>query len=70
MTGVSAAGIRPRACPEYARKGSAGHNDPDTGRLDLHPAPPTYATQLRLLEGALINVSTPSSVRTPCARYA
>nr|WP_272923849.1 DUF721 domain-containing protein [Streptomyces sp. SID3343] len=54
VTGGSLADVWPRACPEYADKVTAGHYDPDTGRLDLHPISPTYATQLRLLESALI----------------
>jgi predicted nucleic acid-binding Zn ribbon protein len=54
VTGGSIADAWPRACPEYAEKVTAGHYDPDTGRLDLHPASITYATQLRLLERALI----------------
>ncbi|MFK8851294.1 DciA family protein [Streptomyces sp. Ac-502] len=44
----------PALCPELAGKVAPAHFDPDTGRLDLRPASPTYAQHLRLLGRQLI----------------
>lgn len=54
VAGGSLADLWPRACPEYADTVTAGHYDPATGRLDLHPAGHAHATQLRLMERSLV----------------
>ncbi|MFE9461629.1 DciA family protein [Streptomyces californicus] len=43
----------PALCPQYVGRIEPAHYDPQTGRLDLRPASPAYATQLRLLGGQL-----------------
>ncbi|MFF6931567.1 DciA family protein [Streptomyces californicus] len=43
----------PNLCPQYVGHIEPVHYDPQAGRLDLRPASPAYATQLRLLGGQL-----------------
>lgn len=43
----------PDLCPQYVGHIEPVHFDPQAGRLDLRPASPAYATQLRLLGGQL-----------------
>lgn len=43
----------PDLCPQYVGHIEPTHFDPQAGRLDLRPASPAYATQLRLLGGQL-----------------
>ncbi|MFI9194106.1 DciA family protein [Streptomyces californicus] len=43
----------PDLCPQYVGHIEPVHYDPQAGRLDLRPASPAYATQLRLLGGQL-----------------
>ncbi|MFW3477393.1 DciA family protein [Streptomyces microflavus] len=43
----------PELCPQYVDRIEPAHFDPQAGRLDLRPASPAYATQLRLLGGQL-----------------
>ncbi|WP_051848616.1 MULTISPECIES: DciA family protein [unclassified Streptomyces] len=43
----------PDLCPQYVGHIEPAHYDPQTRRLDLRPASPAYATQLRLLGGKL-----------------
>ncbi|MFF2864592.1 DciA family protein [Streptomyces rubiginosohelvolus] len=43
----------PDLCPQYVGHIEPAHYDPQNGRLDLRPASPAYATQLRLLGGQL-----------------
>lgn len=43
----------PDLCPQYVGRVEPAHFDPRAGRLDLRPASPAYATQLRLLGGQL-----------------
>ncbi|GGZ82472.1 DciA family protein [Streptomyces rubiginosohelvolus] len=43
----------PELCPQYVDRIEPVHFDPQAGRLDLRPASPAYATQLRLLGGQL-----------------
>ncbi|MGW7398098.1 DciA family protein [Streptomyces cyaneofuscatus] len=43
----------PELCPQYVGRIEPVHFDPQAGRLDLRPASPAYATQLRLLGGQL-----------------
>lgn len=55
-TGVHGGGILDRwteLCPQYENRVQAVAYDLDTGRLDLRPVSPAYATQLRLLGGQL-----------------
>ncbi|MGY0063921.1 hypothetical protein ACWY4P_46960 [Streptomyces sp. LZ34] len=40
---------------------------PKTGQLDLHPDPPAYATQLRLITAWIITMATTRSAPTRCA---
>ncbi|MER8103895.1 DUF721 domain-containing protein [Kitasatospora sp. NPDC094016] len=44
----------PAIVPDLAGDVTATHYDPATGRLDLQPASPAYATQLRLLSRQLV----------------
>jgi hypothetical protein len=44
----------PELCPELVGKVAPERFDVDTGRLDLRPASPAYATQLRLLAQQLV----------------
>jgi len=69
VIGGSLADTWPRACPEYADTVTAGHYDPATGRLDLHPTTHAHATQLRLMGRSLVErlnaaVSTTGTVRS------
>ncbi|MFF6903478.1 DciA family protein [Streptomyces hydrogenans] len=55
-TGVHGGNILDRwteLCPQYENRVHAVAYDPDTGRLDVRPVSPAYATQLRLLGGQL-----------------
>lgn len=56
QTGVQGGGLLdrwPELCPQYVGRVEPAHFDPRAGRLDLRPASPAYATQLRLLGGQL-----------------
>ncbi|GAA0500807.1 DUF721 domain-containing protein [Streptomyces olivaceiscleroticus] len=56
-TGVAAGSLTdqwPELCPELVGKVAPERFDPATGRLDLRPASPAFATQLRLLGQQLV----------------
>ncbi|MFE3381687.1 DciA family protein [Streptomyces anulatus] len=53
MNGGSILERWPDLCPQYVGHIEPVHYDPQAGRLDLRPASPAYATQLRLLGGQL-----------------